>query len=217
MAVNNLHRTETIESLPDVLSGLTTREVSINGIESDTIEPVCENYPLGGQVRYTGTILYEEKPEFGKGREIEFKFEARAQSELLIIKSEVDASLGNVLNQVNAATESEFRIYRQLSPHRDALWDFIKGAQSVIEITLLDEYGQEVDLNELEDENQGIIEKYPIEDATFSYRYEDANILVRYTAGTLQIDADHPDATEYIIQLFERDVIGEPKPSNADN
>lgn len=209
MAVNNLHRTKSAEDLPDFLSGLTTREVSINGIESTTVDPLCSNYPFGDQDLYTGTIEYDEKPEFGRGRELQFDFEARSQSGLLIVKSDVDVSFDNILGQVNSATSPQFRIYRRLSPHRTALWDFVEGSESVIEITLINEYGEEVGIEEIEVDRESIIGEYPIEDATFSYSYNGHNILVRYTAGSLQIDVEDPAAIEYIIQLFERDVIHE--------
>lgn len=207
MAVNNLHQTNSANEVPDLLSGLTTREVYINGIDSETVVAKCPNYPFEGQTRYKGTIAYDEKPEFGKGRELEFRFQARSQSGLLIIKSEVDASLENILGQVNEATEPDFRIYRRLSPQRKSLWKFIQEANSVVEVTIIDEQGEELTLNEIDKDRDEVIGNYPIEDATFSYKYNDENILVKYASGSLQIDADNPEATEYIIQLFERDVI----------
>ena len=207
MAVNNLHQTKSANEIPDFLSGLTTREVYINGIDSETVETECPNYPFEGQIRYSGTISYNEKPEFGKGRELEFEFQARSQSGLLIIRSEVDASLENILGQVNEATEPDFRIYRRLSPQRKSLWRFIQEADSVIEVTVINEQGEEVTLEEIDEDRDKVIGDYPIEDAIISYKYENENILIKYTSGSLQIDANGSDATEYIIQLFERDVI----------
>lgn len=209
MAVNNLHQTEATDNIPDFLSGLTASDISINGISTSRITPVCDDYPFNHQMRYTGTIVYEEDPEYGRGRVLEFDFEARSDSGLLIIRSDVDVAIENIIGQINTATAPEFRIYRRISPHRDALWSFIQRANTVVEITLLDESGREVSLETLEqkENRQDIIGEYPIEDATFSYTFRGNNILVKYTAGSLQIDAEDPDSVEYIIQLFEREVI----------
>jgi hypothetical protein len=52
-----------------------------------------------------------------------------------------------------------------------------------------------------------VANNYPIDTATAVYEHNGRQILVRYTGGSIVVDTDDPDANEYIIQLFERDVI----------
>ncbi|MFC7028539.1 hypothetical protein ACFQH8_16140 [Halomicroarcula sp. GCM10025710] len=96
--------------------------------------------------------------------------------------------------------------------HRERLWDFLHNADKIIEISLIGDQGTEVSFEELRSElhETGLeIEQYPIESATVVFSYEGEQVLTRYTDGTLSVHSDVPEATEYLVQLFERDVIAE--------
>ena len=153
-------------------------------------------------------LFYHEESEFGGSRDIECTYQYRTGSGLFVLQSEVDLPLERVIQEINSVAPDNFHIYRNLSPKRESLWEFISSSDRVIEISFLNELGEEADVEEFEDMDLAeVANNYPIDTATAVYEHNGRQILVRYTGGSIVVDTDDPDANEYIIQLFERDVI----------
>jgi len=152
--------------------------------------------------------VYHEESEFGGSRDIECSYQYRTGSGLFVLKSEVDLPLERVIQEINSVASEQFHIYRNLSPKRESLWGFISSSDRVIEVSFLNERGERVEAAEFKNmELAEVANNYPIDTATAVYEHDGQQILVRYTGGSIVIDTDNPDANEYIIQLFERDVI----------
>lgn len=182
---------------------------TLTSVDQQTVRSLCDRYPFSGQTIYRGTIQYREEAELGGGREIEIQFEFRDQSSLFILESDVDIpSVESIISRLNALSPNEFIIYRSLTVHRERLWTFLQEADQLIEVTLIDEHGEKVDSGELDLNHPENIQQHPIESATIAFDYGGEQIVTRYTDGTLSIHSDNPEAREYIIQLFERDVLG---------
>ena len=211
MASSSLRRTKIPENGHrfERLSEQSTDDFSLIVVDKQSINALCDNYPFEGQSSFRGTIHYQEEAEIGEGRNIELQFEFRDESDLFILESEVDIpSVGSVIDRLNALAPEEFVIYQSLTVHRERLWKFFKRASQLIEITVISEHGEKMDFSELNLDQPKDFRQYPIESATVIFDYTDKQIVTRYTNGKLSINSDNPQAREYIIQLFERDVLG---------
>ncbi|WP_157884803.1 hypothetical protein [Halorubrum aethiopicum] len=195
------------------LSDLSTNGFSLSDVDERTVSGLCDEYPFDGQSAYSGVIKYSEDAMWGGGRDVKLEFEFRDQSNLFILDTEVDLpSVESVIKKLNALSADDVKIYRSLTVHRDRLWNFLNNADKIIELTLISDQGTEISFEELRPEPYDTeleIEQYPIESATVVFSYEGEQILTRYTDGTLSVHSDVSEATEYLIQLFERDVIAE--------
>jgi len=195
------------------LSGLSTNGICLSDVDERTVSGLCDKYPFDEQSAYSGVIEYSEDAMWGGGRDIELEFEFRDQSNLFILYTEVDLpSVESVIKKLNALSSDNVKIYRSLTVHRERLWDFLHNADKIIELTLIGDQGTEISFEELSSEPRDTeleIEQYPIEAATVVFSYDGEQILARYTDGTLSVHSDVSEATEYIVQLFERDVIAE--------
>lgn len=211
MGSSSLRRTSlpSDERSPELLKSLSTDQLNITNIQEREVSSLCVDYPFAGQLVYTGELHFEERGMFGGGRDLTLGVEFRADSEMLLLESEVDLpSIDTILDHLNQASPSEIHVYHNLTVNREALWDFLIGADQILELTVLSEYGEEQQLNEFEEERkQEIIGKSPIEAATVAFSSGQHRILVQYNAGRLTVNSDWDDATEYAVQRFERDVI----------
>lgn len=190
------------------LSERSSDDFTLTSVDQQTVRSLCDRYPFDGQTIYRGTIQYREEAELGGGREIELQFEFRDQSSLFILESDVDIpSIESIISRLNALSPNEFIIYRSLTVHRERLWTFLQEADQLIEATLINKHGEKMDFGELDLKHPENIQQHPIESATIAFEYADEQIVTRYTDGTLSIHSDNPEAREYIIQLFERDVL----------
>lgn len=190
------------------LSEQSSRDFRLSAVDQQTVGSLCDEYPYEGQTIYRGAIQYREEAELGGGRQIELKFEFRDQSSLFILESDVDIpSIDSVISKLNTLSPSEFIIYRSLTVHRERLWTFLQEADQLVEVTLFNENGKQFELGDAELEVAETIREYPIESATMAFEYAGEHIVTRYTDGKLSIRSENPDAREYIIQLFERDVL----------
>lgn len=197
----NGHRLET-------LSKQGSDDFLVTEVDQRSIQSLCNRYPFERQSAYSGTIRYQEQAEIGGGRNVELEFELRNQSGLFILESDVDIpSVESVIQRLNELAPDEFIIYRSLTVHRERLWEFLRGADQLIEATVVGKAGDKMELNELDLEHLGEIREYPIESATVAFHYEGDQIVTRYTDGRLSIHCDNPQAREYVIQLFERDIL----------
>lgn len=209
MGVSNLRQSNRVGNNGErIISSLETAQITINSIRERHASPLCEDYPFEDQPIYSGGLVYHEESEFGGSRDIECNYQYRTGSGLFVLQSEVDLPLERVIQEINSVAPDNFHIYRNLSPKRESLWEFISSSDRVIEISFLNELGEEADVEEFEDMDLAeVADNYPIDTATAVYEHDGRQILVRYTGGSIVVDTDDPDANEYIIQLFERDVI----------
>jgi hypothetical protein len=209
MGVSNLRQSNRVGNNGErIISSLETAQITINSIRERHASPFCEDYPFEDQPIYSGNLVYHEESEFGGSRDIECTYQYRTGSGLFVLQSEVDLPLERVIQEINSVAPDNFHIYRNLSPKRESLWEFISSSDRVIEISFLNELGEEADVEEFEDMDLAeVANNYPIDTATAVYEHNGRQILVRYTGGSIVVDTDDPDANEYIIQLFERDVI----------
>jgi hypothetical protein len=77
----------------------------------------------------------------------------------------------------------------------------------VIEITVLVD-GDEVPYTEVKDvPTEDVVGEYAIGKAEVGFEHQGEQILVSYRDGSLQIESDWDQGREYIIQLFEREVL----------
>lgn len=202
------------------LSDLSTNGFSLSDVDERVVSGLCDGYPFNGQTAYSGVIEYSEEAMWGSGRDVELEFQFRDQSNLFILDTEVDLpSVETVIQKLNTLSSDDVKIYRSLTVHRERLWDFLNNADKIIDLTLIGNKGTEISLEELDanlHEPEFEIEQYPIESATVVFSYKGERILTRYTDGTLSVHSDVSEATEYLVQLFERDVIVESEDNSTD-
>lgn len=209
MGVSNLRQSSRISNNGEELQRyLNSDQLSVRSLEKRVADNICMDYPYQGQSIYSGTLIYDERSEFGRARDIEIKYEYRTESGLFILQSDVDFPTDEVINEINSTSNNSFHVYRTLSPDRESLWDFISNSERVIEVSFLHSSEGEIDAAEISGESlPDVAMDLPIESATAVYKHDDQQILVRYTGGSIRIDAPSMEASEYIIQLFERDVL----------
>lgn len=210
MAVSNLRRANTLDSsIAKKPSASLESSISIQSLTSDSIEPLCDNYPFTNQQSICGHFIYDEPSEYTSGRDIEVNFEYRDGSELLILELNTDVnSMDNIAESLNEILPQELVIYRNLHAPEDALWSFLEQADRILEINILDE-GKELPYEDVEGvPREDVIGNYAIENAEVGFSHGDHLIMVRYQGGDLQIETDWEDGREYIIQIFEREVFG---------
>lgn len=210
MPLSSLRRTRPVEDESENLfADFRENNIRLISIEARTARSMCENYPFDGQRVYQGEFEYDEPSRYGSARTISIDFEYRLGSNIFILKTDVDLQIGNLIGELNSISPNNFQIYRSLTPNRQNLWDFFRNSDGLVEMTILTQDGKEVDVESLDEPMPEIAGEYPIESATGIFEFRGQSIVTRYTAGTINIDSDDPEANEYIIQLFERDVIGE--------
>lgn len=211
MSKTNLRKmTASTKHLEDSLCGGVQNRISVESIDSYTVEPIVDQYPFNGQKIIKGTLSYEEESTHTSGRTITIDFEFREESDLFLTKFYTDVSSpDSITTRLAEAAPSQIKVYRNLHVPEDALWDFLMGADRILEITVLDQ-GEEVQYDEVDGvAKEDVIGEYSIEEASVGFTEEDHNIFVRYRDGSLQIETDWERGREYIIQTFEREVIAE--------
>lgn len=213
MSSSSIRRTRLPDSneSPELLEQLSNGGISVEAFDNKPVSVLCEDYPFDGQTIYYGDLIYDEESKWGTGRTIQIHFEYRSKSEMFILNFDVDVpSVKDIISHLNNSAPSGVRISRNLTVNREALWQFLKGSDKVIDISVLDDHGEEVSFDKLEDvTREGAIGSYPVEDATVVFSHSDEQIVVQYNSGSLNVNSDWEHATEYIVQLFERDVIAE--------
>ncbi|WP_227380867.1 hypothetical protein [Haladaptatus halobius] len=209
--MSNLRRADTVgPSLAERIEISSGAQLSIQSLIFEGVEPLVEDYPFSDQQIIRGSFLYDEPSEYTSGREIDVDFEYRSGSQLFILELDTDVrSLDSVVQSLTEAIPQEFIIYRNLHAPEDALWSFLEHADRILEIDILDE-GQEVPYDEVEGvPREEVIGNFAIEKAEVGFNVEEHSIMVRYQGGDLQINSDWEYGREYIIQIFEREVLAD--------
>lgn len=196
--------------LEESLRGRSQGQVSVQSVSSRTVETVIDHYPFLDQKIVYGRLSYQEESEYTSGRTVPIDFEFRTDSNLFLTEIQIDiSSIDSVTAQLAEASSSELNIYRNLHAPEDALWDFLMTADRVLEITVLEE-GEEVRYDDIEGVNQeDVVGTYAIENASVGFVEGEHEIYVKYRGGGLQIETDWEHGREYILQIFEREVLSE--------
>lgn len=209
MVETNLRKASaSTDRLEDSLRREAQGPISIESVNSKTVEPMVDRYPFYSQNIIWGEISYEEESKYTPGRSIRVDFEFREDSNLLLLEMSTDiSSIEWVTTEFVDATSNALKIYRNLHVPEDALWDFLMTADRILEITVLDQ-GEEVRYDEVEGiTREDVVGQYAIENASVGFVEEDHEIFVKYRGGSLQIETDWEKGPEYIIQIFEREVL----------
>jgi len=210
MPITDLRRAD-LENLPsrEGITEFSSANLEVKDWERTRVEPLIEDYPFE-QDSFKASLTYEEQSGYTTGRSVDIALEYRTQSELLLLNLSTDlSSLTPVFSELSDAAGGSDRIYHNLHAPEDRLWSFIEQADRVLDIHVLDE-GTEISYKEVEDASrEDVIGEYAIESAEIGFNYGDHQILVSYDSGRLQIETDWNEGTEYILQLFEREVLGE--------
>lgn len=210
MAITSLRRAHTVDGgLEFTLSETSANRLSIQSVDSSPVEPLCDNYPFE-QYSYKGTLTYQEQSQYTKGRDISVGFEYRDGSNLFLVELETDFSpIADITDALEEAIPNKITVYRNLHAPEDALWDFLKESDRIIDIRVLDD-GQEISYREVEGYTvEEVIGHFAIERAQVGFNYQNNQIVVDYRQGEIQIESDWEQGREYIIQLFEREVLAD--------
>lgn len=209
MSSSSIRRTKLPEGSPELLEQLSNGGITVEKFNHKSVSALCEDYPFSNQAVYYGELAYEEESMWGTGRTIPIYFEYRTDSEMFILNFDVDVpSVDDIIRRLNSAAPDGVRIYRNLTVNREALWQFFRGADKVMDVSVLNDRGEEMPFEELKDtDREDVIGSYPVEDATVIFTHGDEQILVHYESGSLNVNSNWEFATEYVVQLFERDVI----------
>lgn len=171
-------------------------------------KPKIPNYRYSNQIIIPGEITYQESPELGRGREINLDFQLRSGSGILIISSQADFDLDAVVEKMGDISEGGLRVYRNITPDRAGLWEFISDSERIIEIKFTYRGKGDTSPSDISDITvEELAEDYPVSNATCIFKYKEESVLVRYTGGDLIIDTDSDNVLENIIQRFEQNTI----------
>lgn len=215
MAITNLRRAD-LEDLPseEGFSNLSASNLELIDSDRRAVEPMFNEYPFE-QEKIVADLIYSEPSTYTSGREISLDLQYRTGSRLLVLEVQTDLSLNSVFSELTQNAGTSDQIYHSLHAPEDQLWSFIKEADRTLEIRVLDE-GREVPYREVEESLvDEVVGEYAIEYAQvgFVIEEEDSNvshdIVVTYDSGRLQIETDWEDGPEYILQVFEAEVLAD--------
>lgn len=214
MSVNSIARSEDLDWSKD-LSG---DRLSITSIESRDAIGRLENYPseFEGQTILSGAISYEQKGRKGFTLSKTGRYEYRVKSGLFLLSIKGrNPTPEAVFEEINKQSDSKNGVRRFKDFSRQSLWKFFSNASQIQEISLLGHPDAEsiIDLSnlqEMDDEKlKQIAKKYPIKQAKLAF--EDPNtgeiIILKYRDGSFDLPQASREGVEYVIQLFERDVV----------
>lgn len=198
------------ETLEALRQGASEGQLAIKSANSNPVEPIIDRYPFENQEIITGELSYEEESEITIGRTIHIDYELRTGSNLFLIEFNTDIdSINPIIDQLVGVTSDAVTIYRNLHAPEDALWDFLMAADRVLQLKVLDG-GKEIPYDEVEGvDTADVIGEYAIENAAVGFVKNNKEIYVEYRDGSLQVETDWDEGREYIIQTFEREVLGD--------
>ena len=198
-------------SLPSLSNG----QLKITSFEAVDVDPLIEEYPFDDQQVLKAQFEYTKKHPFDESIERTYSGEItyRSGSQIVLVSTKSDTpSTGEIVRKLEQILPNNIEIFPGLFPSRQAIWDFIKRADEVLEVEVfyknqLQPYDEieEVDVSE-------VVDEYIVERADLIFRRNGQEILVTYTDDSLHIQAEDTKSddisdVEYITQLFEREVI----------
>lgn len=258
MSVNRLGHAKGLDRFwSESLLNQSETRVDITSEEADNVHavPDIEDYPYEGQRKLTGDFTYVIDGIGGDTFEREGKYEYRLASGVFLVNTVADEPKAEeVFSEINKRLDKDAGIEKAISLDRDAIWNFIEGAEQKTSITFTGRYGRfeyRVLKNVLKEmEREGVsdpemlddpheiadIDKvhavYPvieamdditpieslsdfpldrseciIEEAKVAFRGADQLVTVNYSRGKLDIEPEDDRGREYVLQLFEKEVI----------
>ena len=196
----------------DRVSSLAHDRISLLNIEEHSVCPLVVNYPYPEQTILTGELRYQDEfGDFQQGHEriVSGKFEFRTESQMFILKMDTDMPSPNtIIRELNSALSEQIQIYRNLFVTSRYLWDFINQANEILEVTVLID-GHELPYDEVEDTPvEDVVGNHPIETARIVFVFNGEPVHLKYANGSISIRNSDAEADEYVIQLFEKHVLG---------
>lgn len=188
-----------------------TEQLSLAPPDSSTVEVMIDEYPFSDQTIFEGDFRYER----GRvGTDVAMgTYQIRSGSGLLILRKESgNIHPDDVANAVSDEVDGDIEIHDSIILNREGLWRFIDSADTRMGIEVLTPIGEVRGLDELQEEEdlsyEDVFGDYPVNHARIFFPTNDEkSIEVVYANETLSIGSSSDDAHEYVIQLFERDVI----------
>ncbi|WP_206750715.1 hypothetical protein, partial [Halorubrum sp. SP3] len=197
------------------LPGLSNGQLVITSVEVTDVVPLFEEYPYSDQQILKAQFKYETTNPFDESvkREYSGELSYRSGSDIILVSTESDTpSSGEIIQKLGKILPENVDIYPGLFPTRQAIWNFIKEADEVLEVEVL--YNGEIrSHSEIDDLNLAdIAGEYIVERADIVFERNKQNILVTYADDSLNIQnqgekGEINDDTEFITQIFEREVI----------
>ncbi|TKX52471.1 hypothetical protein EXE43_17435 [Halorubrum sp. SS5] len=190
-------------------------QLEITSFDAIDVDPLIEEYPFDDQRILKAQFKYVKKNPFDESIERTYSGEItyRSGSQIVLVSTKSDTpSAGEIVRKLEQILPGDLEIFPGLFPSRQAIWDFIKRADDILEVEVFYK-------NELQpyDEIEGldvseVVDEYIVERADLIFRRNGQEILVTYTDESLNIQAEDTKSgdvndVEYITQLFEREVI----------
>lgn len=214
MSVNSIARSEDLDWSEDLSGG----RLSITPIESRDAIGRLEDYPdeFEGQTIISGNISYEQKGRKGFTVSKTGTYQYRMGSGLFLLNIKgYNPTPEAVFEEINKQSSSENGVHQFKDFSRQSLWKFFSNASQIQEISLLGHPEAEslIDLSKLdeleEEELDQIAKRYPVKLAKLAFEDPDTSevIILKYRDGSFELPGASEEGVEYVIQLFERDVV----------
>lgn len=189
-----------------------TEQLRLSPPDPSTVEVMVDDYSFPDQTIFEGNFRYER----GRvGTDVATgTYQIRSGSGLLILRKESGRiHPDDVATAISDEVDGDIEIHDSIILNREGLWRFIDSADTKMEIEVLTPIGEVRGLDELQEEEElsyeDVFGDYPVNHARIFFSPNDGeSIEVVYANDTLSIGSSSDDAHEYVIQLFERDVIG---------
>jgi hypothetical protein len=189
-----------------------TEQLRLAPPDPSTVEVMVDDYPFPDQTIFEGNFRYER----GRvGTDVATgTYQIRSGSGLLILRKESGRiHPDDVATAISDEVDGDIEIHDSIILNREGLWIFIDSADTKMEIEVLTPIGEVRGLDELQEEEElsyeDVFGDYPVNHARIFFSPNDGeSIEVVYANDTLSIGSSSDNAHEYVIQLFERDVIG---------
>ncbi|MFK8214636.1 hypothetical protein [Haloferax volcanii] len=197
----------------EALPSLESSQLTVLSFSSTTAQGLEEPYQYDGQTIYSGEFEFTQKThpfDSSIERSITGEFSYRTESGLFIIRTQTDnPTPSEIIDRFNSALPDGVRIFPGLQPSNEGLWKFIKSAEERVSVTLLAE-GEETDVAELDGPIRADnLDDYLVTRAELIFNRGTSKIDVIYSYDSISILGPDEDDYEYVIQVFENEVVSE--------
>ena len=184
-------------------------KIRVKSADTSHASASCDNYPYENQKIISGTISYltetwDETIQYKEG-----EYEYRSASGLFLLSSPSSGwpPSEEIFSSINELLDENAQIEPVRPLDRKSLWDFFTTADQIQEIIFIDSEGDSKEYTEVEEHGQAPVYSAVLVRADVSFDYKSSTITVHYNRGDVQIPRVSEDAREYVLQLFERDVV----------
>ena len=220
MSISSIARSSGLERVWS--EGLTGGRVTVKTVSRRQVDTELEDgtYPFPNQEILYGEFEYKQPGRRGFNPTKTGEYQYRTESGLFLFRIPgQNPDPEQVLSELNKSQETEHQITRFRDFSRQSLWRFFSNANQFQSIQIL---GHSEDSESLIDSIrlQGggtldnsylkeLSQKYPVSSAkvTFSTPTSETPVIVKYRQGAFEMPGASESESEYVIQLFERDVV----------